>query len=589
MGYLNLVGSFVYKEPVFRSKLDALAQNDAQLKTDGWAASTKVVFYQTAVPVGWTQDASQNDKALRVVSGAGAGSGGSHALSAAITLAHTHAISSDDGHTHAYAAHTHSFGGGTGGTNIGNAVSLYIGGGLLQRRVAGSGTINALKALLTAPGTITLGTQSAHDHGGASSSALTDVALAYADVIIGTRDALSGTYTDLTSYWHTGDKIDFDPFQSLANNDAYLYGALMPAATVSLFAQNAAPTGWTKVSGPDDRFLRVVSGAGAGVGGSSPISNGLSLSHTHTLTAVADHTHTMPAHTHPMASTVSAPGWQAPADVAAYYVQADGSGNLVTSSDASSPSSRTVYQDSSANDGSGNTTAAGGHTHTLPAQLATFFFSYVDVIQCSKDSTGAPYSYTDMTSTFVWKGLVSKQKLNALAQNDAYVQYHITPTNTAMLFFMASPPTGWVKQLAHDDIGIRIVSGSSGGIVGGGAQGLSQTIPLQHAHTIGAAGSHTHDPSHVHAIASTTQTANAPTSTVVESRASSVMGSGHTGGNISASSTLKNVSQIPLEIITNGPNALLTADPDHNHGGVTDTKLSDVQLAYADVIWCTKS
>src|SRR5664279_5661718 len=107
MGYLNLVGSFIYKEPLFRSKLDALAENDAQLKTDGWAASSKVVFYQAAVPTGWTQDTSQNDKALRVVgSTGGGGSGGTQPLSTAIPLAHTHAISADDGHTHAYATHT---------------------------------------------------------------------------------------------------------------------------------------------------------------------------------------------------------------------------------------------------------------------------------------------------------------------------------------------------------------------------------------------------------------------------------------------------------------------------------------------------
>lgn len=44
-------------------------------------AGTDMVFYQAAAPTGWTKGTTQNDKALRVVSGNGGGSGGSRALS----------------------------------------------------------------------------------------------------------------------------------------------------------------------------------------------------------------------------------------------------------------------------------------------------------------------------------------------------------------------------------------------------------------------------------------------------------------------------------------------------------------------------
>jgi hypothetical protein len=44
-------------------------------------SGTKMLFYQAAAPVGWTQDATHNDKVLRVVSGAGGGSGGSNNFS----------------------------------------------------------------------------------------------------------------------------------------------------------------------------------------------------------------------------------------------------------------------------------------------------------------------------------------------------------------------------------------------------------------------------------------------------------------------------------------------------------------------------
>jgi hypothetical protein len=39
-------------------------------------SGTAMLFYQASAPVGWTQITTQNDKALRVVSGTGGGSGG---------------------------------------------------------------------------------------------------------------------------------------------------------------------------------------------------------------------------------------------------------------------------------------------------------------------------------------------------------------------------------------------------------------------------------------------------------------------------------------------------------------------------------
>lgn len=50
---------------------------------------TVMVFYQTAVPTGWTQVVTQNDKALRVVSGSGGVAGGTYALSTGLTHHHT--------------------------------------------------------------------------------------------------------------------------------------------------------------------------------------------------------------------------------------------------------------------------------------------------------------------------------------------------------------------------------------------------------------------------------------------------------------------------------------------------------------------
>jgi hypothetical protein len=61
-----------------------------------------MVFYQAAAPTSWTQDTTQNNKALRVVSGTGAGTGGVWDLSSGATTDSTGA------HVHAGTAHTHS-------------------------------------------------------------------------------------------------------------------------------------------------------------------------------------------------------------------------------------------------------------------------------------------------------------------------------------------------------------------------------------------------------------------------------------------------------------------------------------------------
>lgn len=60
--------------------------------------------------------------------------------------------------------------------------------------------------------------------------------------------------------------------------------SVFPAGTRLLFAQASAPTGWTQVTDDtaNNRMLRVVSGAGGGVGGShDPVVNSVVPAHTH--------------------------------------------------------------------------------------------------------------------------------------------------------------------------------------------------------------------------------------------------------------------------------------------------------------------
>ena len=70
----------------------------------GFASGTDMIFFQAAAPTGWTKSTANNDKALRVVTGDGGGTGGTaaftspaHNLTAA---AHTLATNEIPSHSH---------------------------------------------------------------------------------------------------------------------------------------------------------------------------------------------------------------------------------------------------------------------------------------------------------------------------------------------------------------------------------------------------------------------------------------------------------------------------------------------------------
>lgn len=96
-------------------------------------ATTAMVFFQAAAPTGWTQVVTQNDKALRVVSTAGGGSGGSSSFA---TGAPTH--------THTGPSHTHTLNiaGALDGVTLGNYSSgvYYVPYGTSIGTTAAGGT-----------------------------------------------------------------------------------------------------------------------------------------------------------------------------------------------------------------------------------------------------------------------------------------------------------------------------------------------------------------------------------------------------------------------------------------------------------------
>lgn len=124
-----------------------------------------------------------------------------------------------------------------------------------------------------------------------------------------------------------------------------------PAGTLMLFAQTAAPTGWTKSATHNDKTLRVVSGT-ASSGGSVAFSTvfGRTATDGHTLV-----TSEMPAHTHTTIKPYSTGGY-----TAGYGYGVD----PLNTTEATS-----------------STGGGGSHSHNIDLRV-----NYVDVIIASKDA-----------------------------------------------------------------------------------------------------------------------------------------------------------------------------------------------------------
>jgi hypothetical protein len=129
-------------------------------------------------------------------------------------------------------------------------------------------------------------------------------------------------------------------------------GAGLPAGTVMVFFQAAAPTGWTKSTSNNNKALRVVSGDGGGTGGSaafaSPAHNLSAGAHTLALNEIPSHSHTVP-----VAANTNGGSWRA---------------------------------NNGSNAAGINTSSAGGgasHAHSLSGSITTP--QYIDVIVAAKD------------------------------------------------------------------------------------------------------------------------------------------------------------------------------------------------------------
>jgi len=150
-----------------------------------------------------------------------------------------------------------------------------------------------------------------------------------------------------------------------------------PSGTVLVFAQTAAPTGWTKSTTHNDKALRVVSGS-ASSGGSVAFTTAFaSQAVAGTVGATTLTTAQIPAHNHP--ATVSDPG----------HVHILGGNNLGAGSTGYSGASGGSAQTNSAVTGisvsTSNTGGGGSHDHAFTGTAINLAVQYVDVILAAKN------------------------------------------------------------------------------------------------------------------------------------------------------------------------------------------------------------
>jgi len=169
----------------------------------------------------------------------------------------------------------------------------------------------------------------------------------------------------------TTNGINFNDGTSLNSK----YG-IFPQTTPVVFYQGSAPTGWTQVTTFNDRTLRIVSGTGAGSGGTNVFSNTLisvpvTANVPVSITGFAANANTidvntMVAHAHP----------------------ANSGGNVSTGNPSPAFGARTRVQNGG---GTGNNGGGGSHTHPVTFTSANgpintsvdFRVQYIDVIYCN--------------------------------------------------------------------------------------------------------------------------------------------------------------------------------------------------------------
>ena len=607
MAYLDMVGAFEYKKPLFRTKADQLGDNDKWLKDNNWQDGVKVLFIRPAVPTGWTQDVSVNDKFMRVCDNAGGNiggiTGGNLSVAGGLSMAHAHTLTADPNHTHDVTTHAsqHTFPDGQGLNTSGVSASppLFGLGNVFCKFNANSAgatgvgnwsrTHNGLNELVSEADA----SSSAGTHTNTISSDLGTINPKYMDAIIGTKDSDTG-YTDLTASINHNDRIKFDFYgltAGLYGNDVYNEKRVTPFGAYFFFYQTTPPAGiFTKFISNPDHALRIVSGTGAGIGGTLGTAQFFPMQHGHTnaTSSTGSHNHTTGAHRHDVRGADSgdgnyrsfiAHGIMDQTSLSSGEYRATGFGG----------GTETAVKGRSTKTASGLTMGTEpNHTHNIGNSLSDTLikFAFCHVTYGQKVLGTPPYAYEDLTNNILDEKLISRQKLDKYGKNDEFLKYNTIPSGTKMFFYQSAIPLTWTLDASENDRCLRISDTVGGTTTGSGTQFLSANFAINHTHPIGN-NDHTHTvPSHSHVLENgSTSTGGILTGTSSSysryaSNYADNVGSGNEGG-----------GSPTLYALTTNANATAGATDNygHDHGGTSSASLTDTNFAYANVILCTKN
>lgn len=183
-------------------------------------------------------------------------------------------------------------------------------------------------------------------------------------------------------------------------------------------------------------------------------------------------------------------------------------------------------------------------------------------------------AYTNLSTEFDYKDLLTYQNCDKLAENDAY---NLFPGGTVMAFYQAAAPAGWLAQALVNDAMVRIVDGAGG--ASGGTQNFSTSFSsIAHTHPV---DSHSHTvASHVHVLDHTTAAAGHNGTATPQ-----ILSAGTSGARMYPADTAGSDLVYLLKNYTrsNEGSGNLT-----DGTAITDSALSNVTIKYVDVVICTK-
>lgn len=596
MAYTDLTNSWEYAKPVFRAKMELLAENDEYLKNHGWQTGTKAVFLNSA-PSGWTLSAGLDSSFLRIVDGVvgvGGASGGSYPIAsyAPLNFSHNHTLNNADSHTHNGAsAHTHVFNRSASDNasapvdshNIHKKADGFFGRTIIH---GGSPYVDnriSPNQFTTVIETAPSGTGGDHTHT-TGLAATTSFIPYYLNIVIAQKDTSSG-YTDLTNFFYYGQWIIDTIFETMYDNDNYNKNRIMPTNAIMFLHNNAIPQAWQKLNIPayGDRGLRVASDIITG--GNVPIGTQLSLFHNHSVSSSGNHSHTVPQHRHTV--TTQSPSYfddqesgqiavkEASNEIQFYGAGATTKDQVKTETEFNSgvPSTDVNYPSSNLD-----------HTHTIasgPSSPISYLqFAYVDVNLIQKVAGSPTFSFTDFTTLLAFKKLVSRQKLNIIGKNDEHIRYHQMSTGSQMVFYQASAPLNWTMATHISNRILRTTMGSPGGQ--GGLHPIGTTFNFAHVHTVGSNSQHTHGfTSHSHDW-------KVVSGAVAGSATGYYMGYGGVGSTmitVKKDSITNDRTHLATPVASTGT---VTMDYRAGHTHVMVSGGAPVDFRYSNVILCTK-